>query len=65
MAAKRNKTQDEWMSVGAAAKAAGESRLSMLTRAVKGEVVAQHIAGRTLIRRDSISALIKARRAVA
>jgi hypothetical protein len=58
VATRKKKEADPWLSVGAAARAVGESRLAMLTRAVKGEVIAKHIGGRTFIRRDSLIALL-------
>lgn len=45
---------DPWMSLVEAARVLGESRQGILTRAVKGEVEAQHIAGRTVVSRASI-----------
>jgi hypothetical protein len=52
---------DPWMSLGAAARAIGESRLATLTRIVKGELIGQHVGGQTFVRRDTVSALTDAR----
>lgn len=50
--------EKEWVSLGDAARALGESRLAALTRTVKGELEAKHIAGRTLISRDSLNRVL-------
>lgn len=57
----RTKGLEPWMSVGAAARALGESRLATLTRIVKGELVGQHLAGQTFVRRDSLNVLLASR----
>jgi hypothetical protein len=57
------KPTDEWMSLQAAADVLGKSRSSVLTLILKGELVAQHIANRTVVRRDSLDALVAARAA--
>lgn len=51
----------EWVSVGEAARLLNESRHSVLTRAVKGEVVARNVAGRTIVARESVARLIESR----
>lgn len=51
---RKQRTADEWVTLQAAADALGESRLAVLTRIVKGELVGQHIAGRTVVRRDTV-----------
>jgi hypothetical protein len=48
---------DPWMTLPAAARAIGESRLATLTRIVKGELVGQHIGGQTFVRRDTVDAV--------
>ena len=48
---------DPWMTLPSAAKAIGESRLSILTRIVKGELVGQHVGGQTFVRRDTVDTL--------
>lgn len=58
------KDRDPWISLLEASRVLGESRLAVLTRSVKGEVEAQHIAGRTLVSRASVERL-KARKASA
>ena len=55
--------RDEWMSLQAAADALGRSRSVTLTLALKGELVTQHIANRTVVRRDSVDAILAAREA--
>lgn len=50
---------DAWMSLVQAAKELGETRQRVLTRAVKGEVEAKYIAGRTVVSRASIERLQK------
>jgi hypothetical protein len=62
-ARKPDEGPDEWMSLNAAARAIGESRLSVLTRIVKGELVGEHRAGWTFVRRDTVEALIATRSA--
>lgn len=57
-ARKATDTDEEWVSLGAAAKELGESRLKVLTRAVKGELTVKHIAGLTLISRQSLDGLL-------
>jgi hypothetical protein len=49
---------DDWMSIGDASRQLGESRLAVQTRIIKGEIVAQHIAGRTFVRRDSVDRIL-------
>jgi hypothetical protein len=49
---------DGWISLVHAAQMLGETRLKILTRAVKGEIEAQHIAGRTIVTRASVERLI-------
>lgn len=51
------KPRDPWMSLVAAAKQLGETRQTVLTRAIKGEVEAKHIAGRTVVSRESVDRL--------
>jgi hypothetical protein len=53
---------EPWMTVGAAARAIGESRLATLTRIVKGELVGQHLAGQTFVRRDSLETFLAGRK---
>lgn len=55
---KRVPEDSEWMSLADAARALDESRLSVLTRAVKGEVTAKHIAGRTIVSRESVDTVL-------
>lgn len=54
---------DEWLSLNAAATTLGESRLTVLHRIVKGELIGKPVAGRTVVRRDTVDALIAAREA--
>lgn len=53
---------NEWISLVEAARLLGESRQTVLSRAVKGEVVAQHIAGRTVVSRESVERVLAERR---
>lgn len=52
---------DEWVTLNAAAAQLGESRLTTLHRIVKGELEGKHIAGRTVVRCMSVTALVAAR----
>jgi hypothetical protein len=52
---------DPWMSLKEAAKALGMARQTVLTLALKGEVEAQHIAGRTVVTRESVERLLATR----
>lgn len=54
---------DPWMSLVQAAKALGETRQTVLTRAIKGEVEAKFIAGRTVVSRESVRRLQEGRAA--
>jgi hypothetical protein len=63
-ARKPDHTLDPWMSVGAAARELGETRLATLTRIVKGELIGQHVGGLTFVRRDTVDALLASRDAV-
>jgi hypothetical protein len=58
---KQTVAADPWMTVGAAARAIGLSRLATLTLIVKGDLVGQHLAGQTFVRRDSLDAFLKSR----
>lgn len=48
---------DPWMTLGQAATALRLSRQTVLARALQGELVAQVIANRTFVKRDSVEAL--------
>lgn len=50
-----------WIVLPEAARLLGESRLRVLTRAVKGELEAKHIAGRTIISRESLERILSLR----
>lgn len=56
--AARKTDPNPWLSLPEAARQLGESRLAVLTRAVKGEVDAQHIAGRTVVSQASVQRLL-------
>lgn len=58
---KATRTRDGWMSVPGAAATLGESRLSVLSRVIRGELVSEQSAGRTVISRDSVEALLATR----
>lgn len=49
---------DPWVSLKAAAAMLGMSRQTVLTLALKGDIVAQHIAGRTVVTRESVDRLL-------
>lgn len=49
-----NRPSEEWMSLQAASDALGQSRQTTLVQIVAGELVGQHIANRTVVRRDSV-----------
>jgi hypothetical protein len=44
----------DWVTLPEAARMLSQSRLATLSLAVKGDIDAQHIAGRTLVSRSSI-----------
>ncbi len=60
-ARKTDQGTDGWVSLLQGTKLLGESRLKVLARVVKGEVEGQHIAGRTVISRESIEKILAAR----
>jgi hypothetical protein len=60
-ARKAIRIRDDWMSVPKTAAALGETRLSVLSRIVRGELVAQQVDGRTVVHRDTVDALIATR----
>ena len=51
----------EWMSLGEAARLLGEARQTVLKRTVKGELVAEYVAGRTVISRESVDRILAGR----
>lgn len=54
----RKEPQDnDWVSLVEASRLLKQSRQTVLMRAVKGELVAKHIAGRTVVSRSSLEAL--------
>jgi hypothetical protein len=53
------KTEDaDWITLAEAARMLGEARLTVLGRSVKGELVAKHIAGRTVVSRAGVEQLL-------
>lgn len=54
-----DRTTDEWMSLQAAADALGKSRSKTYALIVKGDLVGQHIAGRTVVSRKSVAAVLE------
>lgn len=50
-------TPDPWITLGAAGRRLRESRLSVLTRIVKGELTGQHVGGQTFVLRETVDAL--------
>lgn len=59
---KRSQTET-WVSLVEAARMLGEARQTVLTRVVKRELVADHVAGRTVVTRASVEALLVSREA--
>jgi hypothetical protein len=51
---------DGWVTLQAAADALGVTRTKALALIVKGDLVGKHIAGRTVVRRDSVDAVREA-----
>lgn len=51
---KKQRVDDRWMSLVEAARVLGASRQTILARAIKGDLEAEHIAGRTVISRASV-----------
>lgn len=49
------------MSLLEAARALGVVRATVLVQAIKGDIIAQHVAGRTLISRASVEAFLRSR----
>lgn len=56
---------EDWMSLADAAQELGETRQTVLTRAVKGEVDAKHVAGRTIVSRSSVERVKQQRESAA
>ena len=56
---KKGKDVDPWMSLYEASKVLNESRLSVLTRTVDGEIQAQKVAGRTVVSRSDVERLAR------
>lgn len=55
--------EDGWVTLQAAADALGVTRTKTLALIVKGDLVGKHIAGRTVVRRDSVETMLDARAA--
>lgn len=51
---------DPWMTLVEASTALGWTRLKVLSRSIKGELEARHIAGRTLVSRASVERVLAA-----
>jgi hypothetical protein len=51
---------DGWVTLQAAADALGVTRTKTLALIVKGDLIGKHIAGRTVVRRDSVDAILEA-----
>lgn len=56
------KRDDGWLTVPGAAKALGESRLSVLSRSLRGELVSEQRAGQTFITRKSVEQVARLKR---
>lgn len=56
---RKAKRTGEWMSLVEAARVLGVSRLTVLTRAMRGEFTAQDVAGRTVVLRADVEQAIK------
>jgi hypothetical protein len=52
---------EAWVTLYAAAKEIGMSRLATLTLIVKGDLIGQHLANQTFVRRDSLDRYLAAR----
>jgi excisionase family DNA binding protein len=59
-ARKKQKGDDRWMSLVEAARTLAVSRQTILARAVKGELEAEHVAGRTVVSRESVERAVAA-----
>lgn len=57
--------RDEWMSAQAAADVLGDSRVKVLNAVIGGSLVGKRIAGRVIVRRDSVDAEIERRKQLA
>lgn len=55
--------EDGWVTLQAAADALGATRTKTLALIVKGDLIGKHIAGRTVVRRDSVDAVLETRAA--
>lgn len=53
--------KDEWVTLPRAAQLLGETRLAVMTKIISKELDGGHFAGRTLVRRESLDALLAAR----
>lgn len=62
---KPDPTPDPWMSLLEASKTLDESRQTVLVRAVRGEVAAAVVAGRTVVDRASVERIAAEKRAAA
>lgn len=51
----------EWITLAEAARILGESRLTVLSRSVRGEITASFIAGRNVVSRSSIAKFLATR----
>lgn len=54
MSAPRKARDPEWMSLQAAADEIGVTPMKVLALIVKGDLSGQHVAGRTVVRRDTV-----------
>lgn len=61
-ARKTVRSAEPWMSLSTAAKALGETRHMVLSRAVRGELETQNVAGRTFISRASVDRLLNTKK---
>lgn len=55
--------EDGWVTLQAASDALGMTRTKALALIVKGDLIGKHIAGRTVVRRDSVDAMLETRAA--
>lgn len=60
-ARKADALAEKWMTLVEASRLLGETRLKILSRSVKGELEAQHLAGRTVISRESVDRILAER----
>ena len=61
----RKQGKHDWMSVGAAGRVLGRTRLAVLQMIVRGDLIGEDRAGYTFVRSDTVDALLAARKGTA